>query len=125
MEETVLIGRQQQFTRTPQKQWENLLESKQNAIKEKLSFMSTDHHRVRYYVNEELPKAGKPISPQNVAHGLNMPLVEVNDILAELDKYQIFINRNEQGDVVWAFPMTVQETPHRIFFSTGEQLYAA
>ncbi len=125
MNDTVLIGRKHQMTETPREEGEGLLESKQHSIQKKLRFMSENHHRVRTYVNKELPKVGKPLSPQHVAYGLNMSLAEVDDIMEELDRYQIFFNRNEQGEVVWAFPMTVQETPHRISFSTGEQLYAA
>jgi hypothetical protein len=36
-----------------------------------------------------------------------------------------FVCRNAQGAVVWAYPVTVEPTPHRATFSTGEELYAA
>jgi hypothetical protein len=36
-----------------------------------------------------------------------------------------FLFRNEQGSVTWAYPVTVDQTPHRVTFSSGEQVYAA
>jgi hypothetical protein len=36
-----------------------------------------------------------------------------------------FICRNDEGMAVWAYPVTVEKTPHRLTFSTGEQIYAA
>jgi hypothetical protein len=32
---------------------------------------------------------------------------------------------NDQGEVSWAFPVTVETTPHKMGFSSGERLYAA
>ena len=54
-----------------------------------------------------------------------MPLIRVNTILDELEQNLVFLVRNEQGAVSWAFPVTVEPTPHRLTFSTGEQIYAA
>ena len=36
-----------------------------------------------------------------------------------------FLFRNSQGAVTWAYPVTVEPTPHRVAFSTGEEVYAA
>jgi hypothetical protein len=42
-----------------------------------------------------------------------------------MDKHMTFVCRNAQGAVVWAYPVTVERTPHHVTFSTGERLYAA
>jgi hypothetical protein len=49
----------------------------------------------------------------------------VNTILDDLEKKLTFLFRNEEGAVAWAYPVTVDKTPHHLTFSTGEQLYAA
>jgi hypothetical protein len=36
-----------------------------------------------------------------------------------------FVFRNGQGAVVWAYPVTVERTPHHLVFGSGEQVYAA
>jgi hypothetical protein len=60
-----------------------------------------------------------------VARELALPLERVEDILQDLEKHLTFLVRDEQGRVVWAYPVTVEKTPHRITFGSGERLYAA
>jgi hypothetical protein len=60
-----------------------------------------------------------------ISQALQLPLEQVGAILDQLEKNLFFLVRNEQGAVVWAFPVTVEPTPHRLEFNTGEQLYAA
>lgn len=90
-----------------------------------LDFMSAEHHRVRNFVVRELPAVGEPLAPEFIAQELNLPLPQVTDILDELEQHMTFLFRNEQGAVTWAYPMTVDRTPHHVTFSTGEQVYAA
>ena len=54
-----------------------------------------------------------------------MPEELVTEILDGLEKHMTFLFRNDRGEVTWAYPVTVDETPHQVTFSTGEQLYAA
>jgi hypothetical protein len=90
-----------------------------------LAFMSDDHHRVRDFVVVELPRAGQPLSPQLIASSLELPLERVQTILDELERHKTFLFRNPQGDVAWAYPVTVDVTPHQVSFNSGEQVYAA
>jgi len=90
-----------------------------------LDFMSDDHHRIRDFVVLEVPRAGKPLTPEYIAEQLNLPLNRVIAISDELEKHMTFLFRNEAGAVTWAYPVTVDETPHQVSFSTGEQIHAA
>lgn len=90
-----------------------------------LDFMSEEHHRVRNFAVRELPRIGKPLSPAFIAQELNLPQPRVTDILDQLEQHMTFLFRNERGEVTWAYPVTVEHTPHRITFTTGEQVYAA
>jgi len=60
-----------------------------------------------------------------ISQALQLPLEQVGAILDELENNLFFLVRNEQGAVAWAFPVTVEPTPHRLVFSSGEQAYAA
>jgi hypothetical protein len=91
----------------------------------RLDFMSEEHHNVRNHVVRELPREGKPLSPESIAQALHLPPVRVTGILDELEQHMTFLFRNERGEVVWAYPVTVEPTPHHVTFSTGEQVYAA
>jgi hypothetical protein len=92
---------------------------------DRLGFMTGDHHQVRYFVVKELVNKGKPIRPEWISAMLNLPLEQVKVILDELESKLFFLVRNEQGAVAWAYPVTVEPTPHRLNFNTGEQLFGA
>ena len=87
--------------------------------------MSEEHHRVRYFVVRELPHSGKAIAPEEISAALHLPRAQVEDILEELERKLFFLVRNERGAVAWAYPVTVELTPHHLSFSSGERLYAA
>jgi hypothetical protein len=46
-------------------------------------------------------------------------------MLQDLERRLTFLWRNSDGQVIWAYPVTVETTPHAVTFHTGEQLYAA
>jgi len=87
--------------------------------------MSEDHHRVRNMAVTELVRRGRPIDPEVFSQALQLSIPEVETILEELEQKLFFLVRDEHGAVSWAYPVTVEPTPHRLRFSTGEQLYAA
>ncbi len=87
--------------------------------------MSEDHHRVRDFAVRELPRAGAPLSPATIARGLDLSLDRTHAILDELEKNMTFLYRGDGESVTWAYPVTVDRTPHHVTFSSGEQVYAA
>jgi hypothetical protein len=90
-----------------------------------LAFMTSDHHLVRDFVVREMPRLNMPLSPETIAEQLHLPLVHVRSILDELEHAMTFLFRNPAGAVTWAYPVTVDQTPHQVTFSSGEKLYAA
>jgi hypothetical protein len=125
MDEKVLIGRGRQALEIPQAKWKEHFTQPSEHRQERLSFMTDAHHLIRYFVVKELVNQQKPLEPEFISRVLNMPLAQVSGILEELERKLFFLVRNEQGAVVWAYPVTVEPTPHRLNFSTGERLYAA
>jgi hypothetical protein len=91
----------------------------------RLGFMTPAHHQVRYFVVRELPRRGAPIRPGEIAAALGMPEELVVAILEELEHKLFFLVRDGSGAVAWAYPVTVEPTPHQLAFSSGERLYAA
>ncbi len=125
MEETILTGHGKQLLHIPAGPWKEHLSQGSELAGEHLNFMTSDHQRVRYYAVEELPRAGKPLAPAAIAQALDLPLDQVAAILDDLEKHLTFLVRDESGAVSWAFPVTVQQTPHQLTFRSGERLYAA
>jgi hypothetical protein len=125
MKENVLLSAGQMLTEIPRETWEQHLEQAPKDISKTLGFMTDVHHLIRNFVVRELPRAGKPLSPNLISEELDLSLSKTIEILDELEKNLFFLVRNEQGDVTWAFPVTVDKTPHRMTFSTCERINAA
>jgi hypothetical protein len=90
-----------------------------------LGFMSEAHHAVRDFVVLEIPRVGEPLTPEFIAQELDLSQPQVVSILDDLEAHMTFLFRNERGAVTWAYPVTVDRTPYRVTFSSGEQVYVA
>ncbi len=90
-----------------------------------LDFLSAEHQRVRNFVVLELPKRAQPLAPGWIASKLQMREERVVQILDDLERHKTFLFRNPNGEVTWAYPVTADQTPHHMTFSTGEQVNAA
>lgn len=125
MSEEVLAGRGRRIDRIPSRHWEDHLAQVPRHGKTRLGFMSKEHHEVRRFVVRELPRLGRPVEPARISGDLQLPVARVTAILDDLEKNLFFVVRNEAGAVTWAYPVTVDRTPHRLTFDSGEGLYAA
>ena len=120
-----MLGLWRYLLKVPPFLWEKQISKAKKKFEAEHSFMSKEHGLVHHFVVRELPSVGKPLSPEFIANKLNLPINQVKVILDDLEKRMTFLFRNRKGEVVWAYPMTVDKTPHHLTFSTGEQLYAA
>ncbi len=84
--------------------------------------LSEQHRTAHHFVVRELPRLGEPLPPLAVPENLRLPLECAIEILDELETKKAFLFRDDQGAVVWAYPVTVEETPHRLSFRSGERL---
>jgi hypothetical protein len=105
--------------------WQRQIQQNARQARQSLIFMTTDHHRVRNFVVQELPNAGQPLAPELIAQRLDLPLTRVQAILDDLERRLTFLYRNDRGEVEWAYPVTAATTPHRFTLTSGEALYAA
>ena len=125
MDEFILVGIESEITRLPVADWMRGLAEAPERISQRLNFMSDEHHLVRNFAVTELPRAGSPITLQHISDTLKLSPGRTAKILDDLEKRLFFLVRNEDDAVSWAFPVTTDETPHRLVFNTGERLYAA
>jgi hypothetical protein len=124
MTDGLLLGLGHYMIPIPRMAWQRLVKARARKIRASLGFMSEDHHRVRDFVVMELPRAGKPVPPESIAEELGLAIPLVRSVLAELEEHLTFLFRDDRGAVTWAYPVTVDETPHHASFSTGEEAYS-
>ncbi len=105
--------------------WEKQIEKAAGKAKIATEFMTPEHRLVHHFVVREMPRLGGPIPLQVIAKELALTSERVLEILQELGKRLTFLVMNTNTEVIWAYPVTVEKTPHSITFNTGEQLYAA
>lgn len=126
MRDIILIGEGQRIREEPAATWRQRLAGAGERCRERLAFMTPEHHAVRYYAVRELPRNhGQPLAPEAIARGVGLTLPRVEAILEELERQRFFLVRNDDGAVDWAFTVTVEPTPHRLRFSSGETLWGA
>jgi hypothetical protein len=121
LDQSLLLGWWRAMVPIPSPVWKNQIHGEPG----KLDFMSEEHHRVRNFVVRELPDLASPLTPEFIAQNLNLPQPQVLQLLDELEENMTFLFRDADGAVTWAYPVTVEPTPHRVTFSSGEQIYAA
>jgi hypothetical protein len=125
LKNSLLLGVWRHLVQVPGHIWQKQVHDKGHTSHASLSFMTEDHRRVQNYVVSELPRAGASLVPQTIALALGLTIERVVAVLDELEKGMTFLFRNPEGLVNWAYPVTVEPTPHRLTFSSGEKLYAA
>lgn len=125
MKNSMLLGIGRYLFPIPSPLWQKQVAQSAKQNQGRLAFMTPEHHRVRNLVVRKLPRIGAPLAPDWIAQQVSLPVEKVIAILVDLEKHLTFLVRNAEGAVVWAYPLTVEPTPHRVMLSTGEQIYAA
>ena len=125
MKNKLMMGLWKYIINVPPFLWKKQIAKGKKKYAQHLAFMSGEHRLVHHFVVRELPRAGNPLAPEFIASALNIPVQRVISILNDLESHMTFIFRNADGSVEWAYPVTVEKTPHRVTFHTGEELYAA
>jgi hypothetical protein len=125
MKDSVLLGFWRAIVGVPPAMWQGQIRNEAQQKRTSLDFMSTEHRTVHHFVVRELPRLGEPMSPAYIAERLHMSMARVSSILDDLEHHLTFLYRNDAGAVAWAYPVTTDPTPHRVTFSSGEQIHAA
>jgi hypothetical protein len=121
----VLLGFKHKMVPIPWFLFTKMLRRGATKTKRILGGLDDAHRRVHHFVVKMLPSLARPMPPDFIAEGLNMNEARVIQILDELERRLIFLFRPGGQDVVWAYPITAEPTPHRLAFSSGERLWAA
>jgi hypothetical protein len=122
MKNALLLGVWRIMISVPPELWQKQLAKETQSD---LAFMTPDHQLVRDFVVREMPRLNQPIPPETIALAVHLPLERVRALLDELKRAKTFLFRNTAGAVTWAYPVTIDQTPHQVTFSSGEKLYAA
>jgi len=126
MKDRALLGIGRRMIPIPGFLWRrDVLRKTKRQARKSLAFMTEDHHLVRDYVVRHLLGAEGPIAPEQISRATGLERDRVVSILEELEKWLVFLFRNDQGSVLWAYPVTADTTPHLVSLNSGEKGCAA
>ena len=125
MANKLMTGMWRHILKVPPFLWEKQLLKSRDKLARAQAFMTAEHRSVHHFAVVELPRIGSPMAPEFIAEKLGLAPDRVTAILDDLEKHMTFLVRNPAGEVTWAYPVTVDKTPHRVTFDTGETLHAA
>lgn len=87
--------------------------------------LKPDERRAQHFAVREIPRRRAPIPPDDFAAELDLEPAEVALILDELERRMTFLCRRGGEDVVWAYPVTAEETVHQVRIDGGAAFSAA
>jgi hypothetical protein len=119
------MRRKRRLFRVPEAIWKHNVRMEARRAAARLEFMGPDHHRVRNFVVTVLPRVQQPLSPEAIAAGIGLETERVVEILDALEARLTFLYRSDGRNVDWAYPVTAEETPHRVTFDNGERFFGA
>ena len=121
----VLLGFKHRIVPIPWFLFIRILKCEAKKTKRVLGGLDDEHRRVHHFVVKNLPSLARPMPPDFIADRLKLDEVRIIQILDELERRLIFLFRPGGRDIVWAYPITAEPTPHKLAFSSGERLWAA
>ena len=121
----VLLGFNRRMIPIPWFVFTRILQHGAKKTKRILGGLDKEQRRVHRFVVKNLPSFARPMPPDYIADRLNLEKERVIQILDELEKRMIFLFRPEGHNIVWAYPVTAEPTPHKLAFSSGERIWAA
>jgi len=124
MFERILLGVGRRMVPVPE--WLFRLMVKRDAKKlAKRPALEPDERRVQHFAVREIPRRREAVAPRVFADELDLPLDQVNLILDKLERRMTFLCRRGGENVMWAYPVTAEETPHQVRMDGGPAFSAA
>jgi hypothetical protein len=124
MDGGALLGVRKWTLPVPPALWRRQILQMTEFMRQQLSFMTDDHRRIHKFVVVKLTESRVPLKAELIAQTLNLSLELFGLILDDLEKRSNLFSRNAGGDIIRAYPVTLEKTPHRMAISTGKELYA-
>lgn len=122
----VLTGHGKSIDRIDEAAWKDAVAAHVVHMPQRLAFMTPAHHRVRNAAVLGLTgSGGRPLSMAQLAAAAGVDEADTRAIAAELERNLFFVVRQGEDHVSWAFPVTVDRTPHRLVFGSGETVFGA
>ena len=96
-----------------------------NAICRKSADVSDEERKVHYFVVKSLSDTNEPVAPEYIADQLGIPIDRVAAIVDKRAPMKTYFYRYDCPGINWAYPVTAEDSGHKVTFNAGAQLNAA
>jgi hypothetical protein len=122
---SVLTARANRIESIDEAAWKDAVVTATRHAPGRLAFMTPAHHLIRNYAVRQLPRSGRPLAIADIAAATGIAVAAAHAIAADLERHLFFVVREGQDHISWAFPVTVDETPHHLTLDSGESIFGA
>ena len=91
----------------------------------KAQCLSEEERRVHHFVVRKMASVEEPIKAELVAEETGLPVDEVEKVIDKLESLKTFLYRSDGRGIDWAYPLSLDDTGHRMTVTTGESFNAA
>ena len=95
------------------------------GIKARAALLSVEERRVHHFIVRKMAVVTEPITAELVSGELGLSLETVKNTIDKLEEMKTFLCRSDGPGVDWAYPLSLDNTGHRMTASTGERFFAA
>ena len=91
----------------------------------KAQLLTEEERRIHHFVVRKMASVEEPIRAELVADEIGLPVGEVENAIDKLESLKTFLYRSDGRAIDWDYPLSLDETGHRMTVDTGEQFNAA
>jgi hypothetical protein len=101
------------------------LEKGASGARAKAELLSEEERKVHFFVVKKMATAKESITAELVSEELGMPVNRIEEIIDKLEGLKTFLYRSDGRGINWAYPLSYENTGHKMVASTGERFFAA
>ncbi len=101
------------------------LEKGVSGARAKAELLSEEERSIHHFVVRKMVVASEPILAELISEELGISQEEIERIIDKLEGLKTFLYRSDGQGINWAYPLSLENTGHKMTASTGEQFFAA
>jgi hypothetical protein len=96
-----------------------------SSVRAKADLLSPEERKIHHFIVSRMAKTKTPLTSEQVGKELDLPVDRVEATIDKLEELKTFLYRSDGKGINWAYPLSLEDTGHRMTVSTGERFFAA
>jgi len=96
-----------------------------SGAKAKAALLSTEERKIHHFIVSKMATAQEPITAELVSEELDIKMEMVEKTINKLEEMKTFLYRSDGLGINWAYPLSLEDTGHKMTACTGERFFAA